>query len=401
MYNIGINQVDELARRLQPYYSRFNVTGRLLFTGHSHQAWPDVAMNGYEEAFAVAADEVDKKWETVFEQVEVLRNYLRNFYNDPDGRYCLGQNVHQLMVSWLSALPLMKKPRIITTNGEFYSMERQLKRLEEEGLEVVRLTAEPNAEFAAQLETELQRKPAAAVMLSRIFFGSGLIFSHLQETAKVCRKYNVPLLVDDYHGTNVVPLDFKAGDLEDIFILIGGYKYLQWGEGNCFLRFPTNCELRPAITGWFAAFDTLEDPPSPKVRYTDPNQRFGSATFDGVSQFRAAKVARFFEKQGLTPDRLRQQYRSQVQYLMERFGESRLESYGVRLRHRHPAERRGGFLALKTANARKIKERLMEEDIFTDARGDTLRLGPAPYITTKQMDQLMERLEEVAQSVAD
>ena len=31
---------------LAPHYSRFRVGERLLLTGHSHQAWPDVALEG-------------------------------------------------------------------------------------------------------------------------------------------------------------------------------------------------------------------------------------------------------------------------------------------------------------------------------------------------------------------
>ena len=38
-----------------PHYSRFRVAERLLLTGHSHQAWPDVALEGQVEAFDDAA----------------------------------------------------------------------------------------------------------------------------------------------------------------------------------------------------------------------------------------------------------------------------------------------------------------------------------------------------------
>jgi kynureninase len=36
-------------------------------------------------------------------------------------------------------------------------------------------------------------------------------------------------MIDDYHGTNCVPLSFKDEKLDDIFLVTGGYKYLQWG----------------------------------------------------------------------------------------------------------------------------------------------------------------------------
>ena len=74
---------DELALALQPHYSHFNVANRLLFTGHSHQAWPDVAFAGIQEYMRVVADRVDTKWDIGFEKTEIMRNYLRDFYDDP------------------------------------------------------------------------------------------------------------------------------------------------------------------------------------------------------------------------------------------------------------------------------------------------------------------------------
>ncbi|MDZ7690031.1 MAG: hypothetical protein U5K69_02555 [Balneolaceae bacterium] len=76
-----------------------------------------------------------------------------------------------------------------------------------------------------------------AIMLSRVYFKSGLINQHISEIAEVARSKNIPFLIDDYHGTNVAPLSLQEQNLEDCYLLIGGYKYLQWGEGNRFLRF--------------------------------------------------------------------------------------------------------------------------------------------------------------------
>jgi len=44
-----------IAERLKPHYSRFRVAERLLLTGHSHQAWPDVGFEGMVEAWEDAA----------------------------------------------------------------------------------------------------------------------------------------------------------------------------------------------------------------------------------------------------------------------------------------------------------------------------------------------------------
>ena len=388
-----MNKIDSLAKRLQPHYSHFNVSNRLLFSGHSHQAWPDVAREGLAEAYDVAADKVDTKWEKAAEKTEILRNYLRDYYDDPHGWYCQSENTHHLIVSWLSSFNLRQKPKVITTDGEFHSMFRQLHRLSEEGLEMAMVEAEAD-DIVDQIGKEIDGQ-TCAIMLSRVYFQSSLVNQHISEIAELARAHNVPLMIDDYHGTNVVPLSIREAELEDCFILIGGYKYLEWGEGNCFLRFPKNCSLRPAITGWFASFSSLDEPRTmEKVTYDEGNQRFATGTYDPSAQFRAAKVVEFFRDQELTPDVLRSQYLAQVELLRGLFLEQNFDPAVIKCYHQKSLEQNGGFLALQSPQAREIRARLLDKNVFTDARDDILRFGPAPYITTRQIEKAIRALGE-------
>lgn len=388
------NSIDTLAKKLRPYYSHFRLDDRLLFSGHSHQAWPDVALEGQKEYFHVSADLVDKKWDVAFEKAEILRGYLRDYYDDEDGLYCLEENTHVLFVSWLSSLDLKNKPRIITTGSEFHSLYRQLHRLEEEGIEIVYLDKDPDESFVDRITKEMNDS-TAAVMLSRVYFQSSLINQQLTEIASVARKHGIPVMIDDYHGTNVVPLSIKKAGLDDCFILIGGYKYLQWGEGNCFLRFPKDCNYRPAITGWFASFSTLDVPRTDApTHYDDGNQRFATGTYDSSSQFRAAKVVELFRDQSLNPDVLRSQYLAQVSLLKEEFLKKDFNPEVIKLTHNRPLTENGGFLSLTSPIAREIRADLLSRDVFTDARADIIRFGPAPYITESEIIKAIDELEK-------
>jgi len=385
--------IDELANRLAPHYSQFNITDRLLFTGHSHQAWPDVALQGLIDSFEVAASRVDTKWEIAFEKTEILRSYLRFYYDDPNGRYTLGVNTHQLLVSWLSALDLKNNPKIVITDQEFHSMYRQLHRLREEGIEVAEVPVEPVDNFMVKLQDTVDEQ-TAAIMISRVYFQSGLINPHISEIAALARSNDIPLLIDDYHGTNVVPLSLQDANLEDCYLLIGGYKYLQWGEGNCFLRYPKDCSLRPAITGWFASFSSLDQPRTEApTTYEDTNQRFASGTYDPASQFRAAKVVAFFNKHNLTPDNLRRQYKQQLALMREKFNQLDIPADLMQLWHTNNLDDNGGFLAFKTSYATKLRSMLLNRNVFTDARGNTLRFGPAPYVTSRQIEEAFDILD--------
>lgn len=399
MTNTNMSEIDQLANRLIPHYSAFNVSERLLFTGHSHQAWPDIAREGQTEYFDVCAREVDKKWDKAFEKTEILRNYLREYYDDPDGLYCREESTHFLMVSLLSSFDLKSKPKIITTDGEFHSMFRQLQRLKEEGIQVVSVPTAPDEDFAQRIIEEIDVN-TSAIMLSRVYFETSLINSHLSEIAAAARVQGIPVIIDDYHGTNVVPLSIREEGLEDCFVFIGGYKYLQWGEANCFLRFPKDCELRPVITGWFASFSTLDHPRNnDPVQYDSSDQRFASATYDPSSQFRAAKVVEFFREQGLTPEVLRNQYETQVGMLRSLFLEKDFDPKHIRLTHNEPLSSNGGFLSLTSPYARDLRADLLSRGIFTDARNQILRFGPAPYTTESQIRAAIEELDSSLKNI--
>ena len=386
---------DTKANELLPHYTHFNVANRLLFTGHSHQAWPDVALDGQTEYFHASAKLVDKKWDLAFQKTDILRSYLREFYDDPDGLYCREESTHFLFVSLMSAWDLENKPKIITTDGEFYSLSRQLARFSEVGLEVVKVPASIEEDFVGCIRENLDNK-TSAVMISRVYFQTGLINPHLSEIAELCRKYGVPLVVDDYHGTNVAPLSIRNEGLEDAYLLIGGYKYLQWGEANCFLRFPKDCTLRPVITGWFASFGSLQKKQdfSKPVEFDHGNQRFASGTYDPSSQFRAAKVVEFFKRQSLSSKVLWAGYQEQIGLLKSIFLEQDIDPSILRLTHNENIAMNAGFLSLYSTHAVAIRKRLLEKEVFTDARDTILRLGPAPYTTFQQIIDVIGLLSE-------
>ncbi|HET7040116.1 MAG TPA: aminotransferase class V-fold PLP-dependent enzyme, partial [Gemmatimonadales bacterium] len=262
---------------LAPHYSRFRVSERLLLTGHSHQAWPDVGFQGQMEAWADAADFVDEKWERAEERAQLVRAGFARLLGCGPSEIALGANTHELVVRWLSALDLRRRPRLVTTDGEFHTIRRQLDRLSEEGIEVVKVSADPAGAVTDQLAAAVTDR-TAAVLVSAVLYASAHIVPHLGQLADRCRARGVPLLVDAYHALNAIPFPLGALGLSDAFVTGGGYKYCQLGEGNCFLRIPPGRDLRPVITGWFSEFAELERAPRSGVPYGTGPARFAGAT---------------------------------------------------------------------------------------------------------------------------
>ena len=377
---------------LAEHYSAFRVSERLFLTGHSHQAWPDVGREGQLESWQDAAEHTDLKWERAFAKAERLREGVRRLLADPAAPVALASNTHELVLRFLSALPLRERPKLVTTDGEFHTLRRQLGRLAEEGLEVARLPTRPVETLSERLADEAPR--ASAVLVSAVLFEDSRIVSGLPELAVACADAGAELLVDAYHALGCLP--FTVAGLERAWIVGGGYKYLQLGEGNCFLRLPPQAdELRPAITGWFAEFEELHEAHEPgTTEYPHGSMRFAGSTYDPTSHYRAARVLDFFEEQGLTPERLRESYLQQTTLLAERFDDLGLQD--VTRDRETPLDAYGGFIALRSERAEELSRLLLEQRVVTDSRGHYLRLGPAPYHSDEQLVAAVEHLGRVA-----
>src|SRR3989442_1487427 len=378
---------------LAPHYGRFRVAERLLLTGHSHQAWPDCGFDGQSEAWADAAEYVDDKWERAFAKAERVRRGFAALLDDADGHIALGASTHELLVRFLSALPLARRPRLVTTDSEFHTVRRQLDRLVEAGVEMVKVPYQPAGTLAERLAAAVNER-TAAVVVSAVCYLNAHIAPGLGTALEACRRAGAELLIDAYHALNVVPLSLRREGLEGAFVVGGGYKYCQLGEGNCFLRIPGECELRPVVTGWFSEFAALADGGSGRVTYGPGPARFAGATYDPTSHYRAARVFDFFAAHELGPELLRSVSRHQVGLLARRFDELNADPRVIARDRAVPLDQIGGFLALQAPRAEALGARLRARGVWTDHRGEMLRLGPAPYLCDAQLEAAMAALAE-------
>lgn len=383
----------ESPNALAAHYSRFRVTERILLSGHSHQAWPDVGFAAQQQAWLDAAELVDDKWERAFAKSDEVRRGYARLMGDPGGDVALGPNTLELIVRLLSALPLGERPKLVSSDAEFHTLRRLFNRLEEEPVEIVRVPADPLETLTQRIAEKVDGRTAAA-FVSSILFQSARIVPHLPALADACERNGAVCVIDAYHHLNVVP--FSVDGLKNAYILGGGYKYCQLGEGNCALRLPPDCDLRPMTTGWFSEFGALTAKQQPgEVLYGAGGRRFEGATYDPVSHYRAAASFAFFEEQGLNVDLLREVNQHQVGLLIEEFESLNLDPSIIR-RDDIPLDQRGGFLVLWSPRAGEICTQLKSAGVYTDYRDHALRLGPAPYLSDAQLVEAIGILGDIA-----
>ena len=382
---------------LRPEYSEFLRSDRVLLTGHSHQAWPDAARVGLLRAWEDAACHVDDKWAHASVQADRVRAAVADRIGTGADQIALGVNTHEMVARFLSSLDLQRRPHLVTTAGEFHSLDRQLRRLIEAGIEVTFVPADPPGAISERLAAAI-RPNTAAVLASTVLFETSAIVHGLDTVTRAAHAAGAAVLYDAYHAFNVLPFAVAELGPDPVYVTAGGYKYAQWGEGCCWLRVPPDDLRRPVITGWFSDFEGLDaGRQGGFVGYgPTPALRFAGSTYDPVSHYRAAAVAAFFDQRELTVTRLRALSLRQTSRLIGWL----CDDAGLNLATPVADSDRVGFVALAVSGAAEVVRRLRHRGVYADARGSFLRFGPAPYVTDDELDRACAHILAACREVA-
>ena len=375
-------------------FSRFLTTDpdRLHAAAHSHHPWPDVTFAAQQQAWLDAARLHDDKWDVVLgEVIPEAQGHIasRLRLSDPTA-IAIAPNTHELVVRLFSALPT--PARVLTTDAEFHSFDRQVRRYAEDGFVTVdRVPARPLATFPERFAEAAAGGDHDLVFVSQVHFDSGYVLGDLAAVVGEVADPETLVVIDGYHGFMAVPTDLSAIE-HRAFYLAGGYKYAMAGEGAVFMHCPPGYAPRPRDTGWFAGFSSLADD-EVEVGYAPDGTRFYGATFDSTGWYRFNAVQRWLDDAGVDVPVIHRHVRRLQDLLIERLAELDLERLPVdTLLPTADASDRGHFLTFVTPQAGIIDERLRARGVIVDHRADRLRIGFGVYHDRADLDVLVDRL---------
>lgn len=381
------------------YFSRFISADpeRLHFAAHSHQYWPDVTFEAHERAWRDAAQHADRKWESIMGEVlPQTRAHIARVLSlsDPD-TIALAPNTHNFVLRLFSTFETRDPIRVLTTDGEFHSFNRQCMRMEEAGLlKVERIPTEPFDTFSERFLAAASRPDHDFIYVSQVFFDSGFVFQDLDELARTADA-NALLAIDGYHGFMALPTSLAS--IEDrCFYIAGGYKYAMSGEGACFMHCPPGIAPRPVDTGWFANFDALQSAGGEeRVGYGEKGSRFMGSTLDPTPFYRFNAVQELWQGLEVSVADIHRHVRELQQHFLGWIGTRALPGLPSSTCIPPPEfEERGHFITFRLPDAAQVHDRLYERGVLTDYRGDRLRFGFAIYHDLEDVEALCERLAD-------
>jgi kynureninase len=376
----------------KPYFSRFLADPALLHAAaHSHHPWPDVSFEAQLQAWLDAARLADDKWELIFGEVlPKARQHLARHLNLPaPDSLCFAPNTHELLLRLLSCIE--RKPlRVLTTDGEFHSFARQLRRLEEAGLATAqRVATEPFDSFAGRFAAAAAAGGHDLVYFSHCFFNSGFIVADPAALVAAVRDAQTLVVIDGYHAFMALPVDL-APFAARAFYLGGGYKYAMAGEGAAYMHCPDGYAERPVNTGWFAGFATLSGS-NGELSYGPGGQRFMGATYEPVGLYRLNAVMDWLQQQKLTAAAIHAHVQKLQQRFLDGLAALRLPLLSPALLIPPPPLPRGNFLCFRHPQAGELHQRLKAQSVLTDYRDDRLRIGFGIYHDEADVEELLRR----------
>jgi kynureninase len=288
---------------------------------------------------------------------------------------CLTPSVSNALSSIASCLTFDERNEIVLSRDEFPTDCHVWLAQERRGAKVVRIDGKQSQDYAAAIGPRTQ-----IVSASRVSYLDGAMLDPY-ELGHSCAEHDVFYVIDDFHGSGVVPLDVHATGAQAL--VCGALKYLLGGPGIAFLyvRADVSPALEPTATGWFGQDDFFAFDNSKLDRATTA-QRFAMGTPAPAAIYAAGAGLELVGEVGV--ERIRERTVELTGYLIDAAIEA-----GFRVRTPRQAERRGAVVSFEVPDAKRVLEQLLAAGIIVDERHGAIRACPHYFSSEDDIDALI------------
>ena len=342
---------DWLRQHVWPRFSRALKRDEIYLANHSLGRPPDRAAADVQRAMDAWYRDLDGAWDLWLATRDQWRALTAKLVGAPSPdcivpKTSAGQGLRAVLNSFTT------RPRVVTTNAEFDSLDLILRVYREKGR--IDLKVLPFESF----------RPEACdlLVISTVAFRTGAVLPNLREVVARARSLGACVLLDVYHHAGVLPLDLAALDAD--FAVGGSYKYLRGGPGTCWLYVhPRHHALRTLDTGWFAKKEPFAYQRPNPPQFAEGGDGWLESTPPVLSPFQALAGLEITLELGV--ERLRAYNLGQKKHLATLLPDA--EGAG---------DDHGAFVTLVHPDATQLAQELETAKVKVDARGQYLRLCP-------------------------
>jgi kynureninase len=360
-----------LRANVWPRFARVLERKEIYLANHSLGRPPDRMADDVRAATDTWYRDLDGAWDLWLETRDRWRALTAQLVGAPRADCIVPKtSAGQGLRAVLNALP--GKPRVVTSDGEFDSIDFILRVYREQGRIELKIT--PPAKLSAQ--------GADLVVLSTVMFRTGEVVKHLPKLIHDAHARRALVLLDVYHHAGVIPLELAA--LEADFAIGGSYKYLRGGPGACWLYVRPGLvdSMRTPDTGWFAKKDVFSYLRPEPPEFGPGGDAWLESTPPVLGCFQALAGLELTLELGV--ERLRAYSMMQKALLAQLVP-------GLEGADKH----HGAFLTLKHRDAASLGAALEKQGVKADVRGEYLRLCPDILNTRAELERAAATLKDL------
>jgi kynureninase len=280
-----------------------------------------------------------------------------------------------------------RRPKIVLSDMDFPT-DHYVWRAQERGGAKLDVVASPDGirieedDLIARIDDQ-----TAVVNTNRVLFESSWLMD-LPPVVEAAHAHGAYLLVDDFHGTGVVPIDVHQLGID--FLLTGALKWLCGGQGIAFLYCRRDLveQLEPRVVGWFGTEEPFQFDRS-ALNLRKDARRFETGTYALPQAWTAGGGMEIILEVGVEAIRQRNQE------LTERII-VRADDAGLEVRTPRDKSRRGGLVRVHIPGGDQrvadILQALFDRDVVLDKRGEALRISPHFFNSEEDVDRCFEEL---------
>lgn len=384
-----------IEQEIRPLFSRVLKAheGTHYLANHSLGRPLDSTFDNIARGAALWAEKLDEAWSDDYWMGEAarFRSLIAQLLDLDDPKAVVPKtSAGQGLRAVLNSFPAEKKLQIVTTMSEFDSIAFILKAYQQMGRANIRRVPPYTHEQMASIyraddivaaiddDTDL-------VVVSAVFFGTGQILQDLDLIIEKAHRHGAHVLLDVYHALGVFPFSMSALDAD--FCIGGCYKYLRGGPGSCFLAIHARilAEGRRTLdTGWFAKKDTFQYKRPESADLWPGGDGWLESTPPVLTAYQATPGLEFTLSVGV------EQIRTYMLQLLAELRET-LRSKDLQVVEPTNPSHWGAFALVFDYDPNALCEKLKEQGIITDARGEFVRFGP----------DILTRIDEMSEAIRD
>lgn len=306
------------------------------------------------------------------------------------GEVAIVPSVSSGMSSIATCLDFNVRPKVVLTQMDFPTNHYVWRAQERRG---AKLDVVPSPD-GVRIETEdvlaAIDEQTLVVNLNRVLFESSYIMD-AQEIVDKARSVGAFVVVDDFHGSGIVPIDVH--ELQADFLLTGALKWLCGGQGIAFLHCRRGLieQVNPLVVGWFGT-ENFFDFDRSTLNLRGDARRFETGTPTLPQAWTASGGLEIILEAGV--DSIRARNQELTRRVVERADEVGIEV----LSPREDAKRSGLVRVHIPGGPEKAKSTLhalFEREVVLDSRGDALRISPHFFNNEEDVDRCFEELAKI------